>query len=199
MTDPVVEQPKGETPEEPVKPQAQAAPVEPTEKPAAEPEEFDKERAMATIKAQRASEKLLKEQLKDYETLKAADEKRKEADMSETERLTKQANELKEKNDKLSADILRLNVISKTGLPPALADRLKGSTEEELLADAEELKKLLPQQTKAPHVPPTNPANADPNETEQQKRERLFGKQNNVFDVVNILDKGGGVVWNTKE
>jgi len=166
--------------------------------PASEPpvEEWDKERAAATIKAQREQEKALKNQLKDYERLKADEQKRLDAQLSETERLQKQATEAAAQVAKLQADILRRDVVSETGLPPIFADRLKGATKDEMLADAKEILKVLPQQPKTPpRVPPTNPDNGNPNETDAQKRERLFGRQGNIFDMASIRDNGGGVVW----
>lgn len=162
-------------------------------------EEFDKTRAMETIHKLREVEKEAKKQQKELETLKAEKAKRDEAEMTEFQKLQKQADELAQHNAKLSADILRRDVIAESGLPSVFASRLQGSTKEEMLADAEELKKALPTiQTKAPHLPPTNPANAQSVETDAQKRERLFGRQNNIFDVNAIKESGGGVVWHDK-
>lgn len=162
-------------------------------------EEFDKERAMKTIQNLRDFEKEAKKQLKELDALKADRAKKEQAEMTELQKLQKQADELAQHNAKLSADILRRDVIAESGLPPVFASRLQGSTKEEMLADAEELKKALPTiQTKAPHLPPTNPANAQSVETDAQKRERLFGRQNNIFDVNAIKESGGGVVWHDK-
>jgi len=190
--------PTGETPEDAKsQPDPQetegAAPETPAEEPGEEP--FDKDRAMATIKAQRESERKLKEQLKDYEKLKAAEQQRIEAEMSETERLTKQAQEAQARAAQLEAELLRRDVIAETGLPPVLAERLKGTTKEEMLADAKELQKSLPLQKTPPHIPANNPPNGEKKETEAQMRERLFGKQGNVFDINAIQKGGGGVVW----
>ena len=158
-------------------------------------EAFDKERAMRTIHTLREAEKEAKKQLKELEQLKAEKAKREEAEMTESQRLQKQAEELANQNAKLQADILRRDVIAETGLPPVFAERLKGTTKEEMLADAQELLKVLPQTKVNPKLQPTNPANAQAAETEAQKRERLFGKQGNVFDIKAIESQGGGVVW----
>jgi hypothetical protein len=161
-------------------------------------EEWDKERAAATIKAQRAEEKRLKAIEKDYERLKAEEQKRLDAQMTESERLQKERDQLAQETAKLKADILRRDVIAETGLPPQLADRLKGETKDELIADAQELLKLMPKPKANQSV--TNPGGASPNETEQQKRERLFGgNQGNVFDIKSIEAGGGGVVWHDKK
>jgi len=194
MTDQI--NPTGQPPEPP----AQSAPVPDSQTPPATPaateEPFDKDRAMATIKALREVEKKAKQEAKEFERLKADEQKRIEAQMSETEKLQKQAQELTEHNAKLTADILKRDVIAETGLPSVFADRLKGTTKEEMLADAQELLKVLPQQVKTPpHVPSTNPNGANTAETDAQKRERLFGKQTNIFDMNNIAEHGGGVRW----
>lgn len=49
---------------------------------------------------------------------------------------------LKRDNGDLSAENLRLKVGYRLGLPLQLAERLRGSTEEELIADADELVKI---------------------------------------------------------
>lgn len=189
MTDPI-EQPTTET----VATEAQSAPA--TEVTTESPDEWDKERAKATILKLRAQEKQDKQALKELESLKAEKAKREEAEMTESQRLQKQADELKAQNDKLQADILRRDVIAETGLPVFLAERLKGSTKDELLSDAQELLKQLPQVKNQPRVSPTNPANGEMPETDAQKRARLFGAQGNVFDTNRIKEAGGGVVWN---
>lgn len=163
-------------------------------------EQWDKDRAAATIKTQRQVEKELRAQLKDYERLKAEEQKRQEASMTKEEALQRQLAELQSRTVQYESELMRRDVISQTGLPPEFAERLRGSTREELLADAEALKKLLPQAPKQSVVQsPTNPNGAAPNETEQQKRERLFGRQGNIYDINEILARGGGVVVHSKE
>jgi hypothetical protein len=182
-------EPKKEQPLEQPKPEQVAPPA--SETPA---EEWDKDRAMATITKLREIEKQAKKDQKEFERLKAEEQKRLEAQMTEAERFKKQADELAAQNAKLQADILRRDVIAEAGLPSALADRLKGTTKDELLADAEELKKLLPKQKTNQSV--TNPSGASIEETEAQKRERLFGKNADIFDIKTILAEGGGVIFN---
>ena len=190
----------GEMPKEPEKSQEkpqgleQLAAETPAKEQSAE-EPFDKERAMATIKNLREIEKQAKKDKAELEKLRAEEQKRIEAEMSETERLSKQAQEAQARAAQLEAELLRRDVITETGLPPVLAERLKGSTKEEMLADAEALKKALPLTKVAPHIQPNNPANGEKKETDAEMRERLFGKQGNVFDMNAIKKGGGGVVW----
>lgn len=80
---------------------------------------------------------------------------------SEASNLRKRAKEAEEKAagadesaqrlPALEAENLRLRVGLKHGLPDAIVDRLKGDTEEDLLADAEALLKIL-----SPQRPPSN-------------------------------------------
>jgi len=189
-----------EMPEETKDPQAETASTLPVAEPQVEtPEEpFDKDRAMKTITNLREFEKTAKRELKELETLKAEKKQREEAAMSETERLTKQARELADKNAKLEGDILRRDVIAETGLPSTFADRLKGATRDELLADAQELAKTLPQLKVAPKLPPTNPSNSQPIDSEAVLRQTLFGGNSTRLDKEGLKRLGGGVVWNDK-
>jgi Skp family chaperone for outer membrane proteins len=185
----------------PVTPAASAAPapesqVTPPAEPAAGEEPFDQARAMKLIEKFRGEEKEWKKQQKELETLRAEKQKQAEAEMTEAQRLQKQADEVKAENARLQAEILRRDVIAETGLPSSLADRLKGATKEELLADAKQLLAILPpQKPSAPAIGATNPANGQTTETEAQKRERLFGRQGNPFDMDTIIAQGGGVKW----
>lgn len=182
---------------EETKPDAQVATpsAQVVEIPAQVPEEpFDKERAMATITKLREQEKEAKRIAKEFEQLKAEAKKREEAELSELERIRKQATELESHNAKLQADIWRRDAIAEAGLPSIFSDRIKGANKDEMIEDAKELAKLLPQlKQPAPHVSPTNPNGANPAETDQQKRERLFGRQSNLFDMEAIKANGGGV------
>jgi len=192
----------------------ESQPVETAEQPAAEPEakleqpiteqaappasetpeeEWDQARAMDTIHKLREIEKQSKKDAKELARLKAEEEKRAKAQMTETERLQAERDEYATKTAKLEADIMRRDVIAETGLPPALADRLKGSTQDELLADAKELLKLLPKSKSTQSV--TNPGGASNDETEAQMRERLYQQDTHPFDIKAIRAKGGGVFW----
>src|SRR6185369_5310026 len=95
--------------------------------------------------------------------------------------------------------LIRREVIAEVNLPSIFADRLQGTTKEEMLADAKKILEVLPKQQPktAPTLNATNPANGQLTETEAQMRERLFGKQGNVFDMNAIRQGGGGVVWGT--
>jgi hypothetical protein len=163
-------------------------------------EAWDQERAKQTIQNLRAIEKQANKERKELQELRQREEERRLSAMTELEKLQKQAAELADANAKLNMEVLKRDVIAETGLPAQLADRLRGTNKEEMLADAKELLAILPtQQTKQPpRINATNPANATANETDAQRRERLFGRNGKVFDIDSIIKGGGGVVINNK-
>lgn len=167
-----------------VEPQVTATPVE---------EPFDKDRAMATINKLRETEKQAKKDAKELETLKAEKSKRDEAEMTESQRNAKRADEAEAKTKQLETDVMRRDVIAETGLPALFTDRLKGTTKEEMLLDAQELAKTLPQLKTAPKLPPTNPSNAQNVNPEAEVRAKLWPNSSRL-DKETIARLGGGVV-----
>ena len=145
------------------------------EVPEVQEEAFDKDRALLTIHKLREIEKKAKQDAKELATLKAEQQKRADAELSETERLRKQVEELANEKARLSADIIRRDVIAETGLPAIFADRLKGSTKDEMLADAAEIMKAIPQAAPkpTPKISATNPANAENKMTDEERRKFL--------------------------
>lgn len=96
------------------------------------------------------------------------------------------ANQTTEEKDReiqnLRTEILRTKVGAKTGLPEQIVERLKGDTEEELLADAEQFLEFM-----SPKRPPSQkPKEAlrgggrpaeEPEETDLEKiADRMFGR-----------------------
>jgi len=142
--------------------------------------------------------KALKPKAKKADEYEAEQKKRAEAELTEAERLRKQLEETQAQNAKILSDLWRNKAATAANLPSIFAERIKGANEEEMLADAKQLAEALPKGKTAPSINATNPANANANETEAQQRDRLFGKQGNVFDMNAIREAGGGVVWNDK-
>ncbi len=185
-------------PEEIKDPQTETVPTPPVTEPQVttpEPpvEEWDKERAAKTIQAQREENKALKARAKRADELEAEAKQRADAELSETERLKKENAEIKAENAKTKNDLMRNEAVLAAGLPVEFAKRLTGETAEELLADAKELAKTLPQMKVAPKVPPTNPGPTSPADQEAQVRQSLFGGGSRL-DKDAIQRLGGGVV-----
>lgn len=100
-----------------------------------EQEPFDKDRAMRKIQKLNSEARNLRERAQE------ADKKAANAD------------ELSQTVSKKDAEILKLRVALKHGLPEKLVGRLTGSTEEELLADAEDLMGLFVAQAPPSQAP----------------------------------------------
>jgi predicted methyltransferase len=162
-------------------------------------EEFDKDRAMETIKKLREIEKQYKKEKQELERLKADEQKRKEAEMTEAEKAKARADELEAELKRERADRMRLQVAGKFNLPEALANRLQGETMEELEADAEQLAKLIPTKKETPKINATDLADGKRGETDAEKRNRIYRKGGNLFDATEATKKGGGVIVNFKQ
>lgn len=131
---------------------------------------------------------------KELEAIAEAEQKRKEAEMSEMDKLKAENERAMKELRQLQLNVLKQQIAKKLELPDALALRLQGETEEELLADGEALKATLPKAAKAPEIRATNPGNAQPpTETDEQRRGRLMGKSQDIFNPVWAAQHGGGV------
>ena len=84
----------------------------------------------------------------------------------EAEKKAENADELTKTNESQASEILRLRVALKHGLPEALVGRLNGSSEEELLADAEELMGLFVAKEPPSRTPKRKTAQRTPDSAE---------------------------------
>lgn len=119
-------------------------PQEPAQEPAAAPapdaktepppwgEDFDPARAWKTIQSLRAREKELAPLAQKAKELE-------ESQKSEQQKITERAEAAERERDALRLEALRLRIAADKGLSPKQAARLRGSTEEEMSADADEL------------------------------------------------------------
>ncbi len=169
MTDTTPKPETGETEPKPVESQETTTAETPVE-------EWDKERAAKTIKAQREEVKALKAKAARLEQLEAEEARRKEGELSDLQKAQARAEKAEKEAAELRQAELRRKVADETGLPPALAPRLQGATEEELKADAEELLKTLPKETKpkAPPIGVTNPPGAETKVSDDDRRNFLY-------------------------
>lgn len=85
------------------------SPTEPAVPPA-DPDDFDKERAMATIKTLRAFEKEAKAKLRRLEDLEKTEADRKQADLSESERLKQELAALKSQHEQAEAALRQARI-----------------------------------------------------------------------------------------
>lgn len=166
---------------------------------------WDPDRAMETIQKLREEAKVADKLRKQVEAFEKAEQERKEAAMSELEKAQERAKEAEARAAALERKQLAREIADEVGLPVALADRLQGSTADEMKADAQALLESLPKSAKPqPNVSATNPGtNATGNETREQHdariRETVFGVPVDPFSPDILRKQGGGVHWKTKD
>ena len=154
-------------------------------------EPFDAARAMALINKLREENKALKPKAKKADDYEAAEQQRREAELTEAEKLRKELEKTKADLARREHEAMQATIAARVGIPAVFAARLTGETPEDMEADAKailaEIQRLKPA---APAVGATNPgSNATANETPKQKRERLMGGH------VDVFGSGGGIVW----
>ena len=215
---------QGETPEAEAQ-AAEAAPVVQPVQPAArdempEAEEFDQKRAKELIDKLRSEvrekEKDAKAKAKRLEELEAEDQKRRDAELSEIDRLKKQLVEAQTKLTAAERLELCRRAAEEAGLPSWMATRLQGADEGDIMKDAkalaEKLAELQPKQPEpspaeeakpkrlAPKLNPTLPVNEKKPETRGEQKSRIFGRKTDIFDPAWVKEHGGGaVIINDKE
>ena len=127
-------------------------------------EEFDKDRAMATIKKLRKFEKdaaKLQKKVDEYEQEK---EEAKKAELTEIDRLKLEKQEAEQKLAELTLKEQRREAAKIAELPDEFVDRIKGDTPDEMVEDAKKMKAAIPIQKS--NIGVTNPG---PNATGQQE------------------------------
>lgn len=155
-------------------------------------EEFDKERAMATIKNLRKFEKEAKKAQERLARYEQEEQERKKAELSEIDRLKLEKQEAEQKLAELTREKQRREIAEKVKLPFALADRIKGETPEEMEADAKQLFESLPKPV-TPKTGVTNPG--------AQATEPAVERLNSDIDPFNpewVKAHGGGAIVREK-
>lgn len=124
------------------------------ETPEVEETEFDPARARAALEKARREAHGLRTRLKELEPLATKAREADEAAKTQAQKDAEAKAAIERERDEARAEVLRMRVATAKGLPPELAARLRGSTEDELTKDADELLKLVtPQQSTARPVP----------------------------------------------
>lgn len=164
-------EPKGQDPA----PAAAPASPEPAQTPAetwTDGTPFDAKRARELLTKLEAEAKEGKKASKELAALKDAEQKRKEAELSELERANKRIAELEAKTLAAERRELQNSVAAKVGLPAAFASRIQGETEDDMEADAKALLAAMPAAV-PPKGNPTNPGQPQTGETREERRKRL--------------------------
>lgn len=116
-------------------------------------EAFDAERAKAKIAKANAEAKSLRERLRKAEEAEAKLAEIENANKSETEKMQERLKAAEDALEKANRESMRAKVAADKKLPPALADRLRGDSIEEMEADADTLLADLQQQYVAKSAP----------------------------------------------
>lgn len=136
---------------------------------------FDPERAQKTIESLRDEIKALKPKAKLADELTEAEKKRKEAEMTELQKLEVKLHELEAENKTTKLSLLRSKVGTKFNLPTEIAELLPDLPEAEMEAKAEALAKAIPAK-QAPNLNPNNPgANNNAKVSDEDRKAFMFG------------------------
>jgi alanyl-tRNA synthetase len=139
---------------------------------------------------------------KELDAYKQAEQDRKEAEMSEMDKLKAQADQLKAELAERKQSDLKRTIAAEIGLPEVLAARIQGADEDAMRADAEQLKEALPAQEEPgraktkPKITPTNPGSGkETGETPAERRQRIYGGGGDIYDPAQAAAHGGGVIF----
>lgn len=111
---------------------------------------------------------------KKLEALEKAEEDRKKAELSETERLKQELAQASAKLEAAQRTELQRSVSDEVGLPAVFATRIQGADRDAMVADAKAMLAALPKGTPTqPTINPTNPGGATKGETDDERRKRL--------------------------
>lgn len=101
------------------------------------------EKGKAAIAAERQARREAERRAKEGDAAIARLKEIEDAQKSEQQKLTERAEKAEREAAEAQASLLRRDVAADKQLPPAMADRLRGTTREELEADADQLLQLL--------------------------------------------------------
>lgn len=102
------------------------------------------DKGKAALERERAARREAERRAKDGDAAVARLKEIEDAQKSEQEKLTERAEKAEREAAEAKVSLLRRDVAADKQLPLAMADRLRGTTREELEADADELLKMLP-------------------------------------------------------
>jgi hypothetical protein len=164
----------GEMPEETNVPteMVETKPEAPAAEPPTETVESLKAQLETVAKALKEANSEAAKRRKRLDELETAETQRKQAAMTEAERMKAELERTQAELKLTQRAILQRAVADETGLPAVFADRLRGETPDELRQDAEALLKSIPKQPK-PQPGTTNPGSGRTGETDAQRRMRL--------------------------
>lgn len=124
-------------------------------------------------KALKDANKEAADRRKKLEAFEKAEQTRKDAELSESQRLQKENETLRAQAESANRQVLQRDIAAEIGLPSAFAGRIQGSDRDAMIEDAKAMLAALPKQG-APTISATNPGGGQSRqETDDEKRKRL--------------------------
>jgi hypothetical protein len=143
--------------------------------PPAEAKKTEQEQMIPKTRFDEINEAKKKAEL-ELEAYRKAEEDRKQADLTETEKAKHRAERAEAEAKELKTKQAQRDAAEKVGLPTAFADRVKGDTPEAMEADARMLLENMPKAPKKPGpTPASSPAEGTQATTDDERRKFLFG------------------------
>ena len=110
---------------------------------------------------------------KKLDAYEKAEQTRKDAELSEAQRLQKEVETLRAQAERTNRELMQRDVAAEVGLPPIFAARITGADKDAMLEDAKAMLAALPSKP-TPSLSATNPGSGQSrSETDEERRKRL--------------------------
>ncbi|MBK9497200.1 MAG: DUF4355 domain-containing protein [Xanthomonadales bacterium] len=110
---------------------------------------------------------------KKLDAYEKAEQSRKDAELSESQRLQKEVETLRAQAERTNRELMQRDIAAEVGLPAIFAARITGNDKETMLEDAKAMLSALPSKP-TPSLSATNPGSGQSrSETDEERRKRL--------------------------
>ncbi len=110
---------------------------------------------------------------KKLDAYEKAEQTRKDAELSEAQRLQKEVETLRAQAERTNRELMQRDIAAEVGLPAIFAARITGNDKETMLEDAKAMLAALPSKP-TPSLSATNPGSGQSrSETDEERRKRL--------------------------
>ena len=110
---------------------------------------------------------------KKLDAYEKAEQSRKDAELSEAQRLQKEVETLRAQAERTNRELMQRDIAAEVGLPAIFAARITGNDKETMLEDAKAMLSALPSKP-TPSLSATNPGSGQTrSETDEERRKRL--------------------------
>ena len=110
---------------------------------------------------------------KKLDAYEKAEQTRKDAELSESQRLQKEVETLRAQAERTNRELMQRDIAAEVGLPAIFAARITGNDKDAMLEDAKAMLSALPSKP-TPSLSATNPGSGQSrSETDEERRKRL--------------------------